>query len=360
MYNISYKSKSTLDKDYITNLVYPNMDLFKGIVPEQYNLMEPYRLVFSTQNLDEETGFFSNCFVSPSDVIYSSLTNEEFLPLYKSLRLHRHDFFELMFVLDGEIYVNVENQRHLYTKGSCCILNRNIMHSEEYNSNYSIVFLQISSKLMESIYSDMLLNFFECENAPIASDMYDFLKSNLSDAKYDKDYVDFIPEKNVDYLESTVHQYFDQITRETLSPSIGSSVRIKNIIIELLYFLLSPDNFSTTPLQVGSDAESALFNSIFRAMKESDGRISRSQLAAKLNYSGSYLNRVCKKRSGLTLFDYGMTFTMKKAAELLKSTTANIYDIETSLGFSNHTHFYKLFKKTYGMTPAEYRKSFLR
>ncbi len=357
MYNISSKTNVNFDNNFGENFVYPNMDLTKGIVPEQYNLIEPFRLIFSTQNSEKKTGFFSNCFVSPSDVFYSVLTNEEFTPFYNALKLHRHDFFEFMFVLDGEIFVNVENQRHLYTKGSCCILNRNIMHSEEYNSDYSIVFLQISPKLMKSIYDDMMLNFFDCETSPVVSDLYDFLKSNLSDGKSEKDYVDFIPENNVDYLENTVHKYFDEITRETISPRFGSSVKIKSILVELFYFLLSSDNFSTTPLQIGTDTESALFNSIFLAMKESDGRITRSQLAFKLNYSGSYLNEICKKQSGLTLFDYGMTFTMKKAAELLKNTTLNIYDIESILGFSNHTHFYKLFKKAYGVTPAQYRKN---
>ena len=28
-----------------------------------------------------------------------------------------------MFVLDGEVYQNIENMRHLYTTGSCCKLN---------------------------------------------------------------------------------------------------------------------------------------------------------------------------------------------------------------------------------------------
>ena len=358
MYNLTNGKRKLIENlENYNDMVYPEMNLFKGIVPKQYRLLEPYRLIFSTQNSDKENGFFSTCFVSPKETLYSVLSNEEFSDFKTSLTLHNHDFFEIMFVLDGSIYVNVENERHLYTKGSCCILNRTIMHAEEYSSDYSIVFLQISHHFMESIYNDMHLDFFDCEKKPISSDMEDFLKTNLSNSNKKKDYVDFIPEKNLDYLERTMHMYFDRITRETLEPSLGSSVKIKTMMIKLIYFLLSPDNFSTTPLKIGTDSESALFNNIFLAMTESDGRITRSELAEKLNYSGSYLNEICKKFSGLSLFDYGMTFTMKKASELLTTTNLNISDIEAQLGFSNHTHFYKIFKNTYGVTPAAYRKT---
>ncbi|WP_049945147.1 AraC family transcriptional regulator [Butyrivibrio sp. AC2005] len=357
MFNCATISVSERDIAKANSFIYPDMNLSKGVVPDQYQLREPYRLIFTTQNIDGEDGFFSNCFVSPRGTLYSSLAVEEFAAYKKALRLHSHNFYELMFVLDGQIFVNVENERHLYKKGSCCILNTNIMHSEEYDSNYSIVFLQISPALMQSLYSDMELNYFDIEKKPVESDMYEFLQENLSVGSVSKDYVDFIPEKNVDLLERTVHGYFDQITSRTLSPCLGSSVKIKGLILDLFYYLLEPENFSTTPLQIGTDAESALFNAIFLAMKRSDGRISRSQLAEKMSYSGSYLNEICKKYSGLSLFEYGMTFTMKKAADMLATTDLNVDEIGTLLGFSNHTHFYKLFKERYDVTPAKYRRA---
>lgn len=91
-------------------------------------------------------------------------------------------------------------------------------------------------------------------------------------------------------------------------------------------------------------------------MEDTDGRMSRSDLEKSLCYSGNYINAIVNKYAGMCLYDYGLTFTMKKAAYLLAETEIPIAAIETKLGFTNRTHFYKIFKKKYDMTPGTYRK----
>lgn len=83
--------------------------------------------------------------------------------------------------------------------------------------------------------------------------------------------------------------------------------------------------------------------------------MSRHELEVSLNYSSDYLNRIVNKYAGMCLFDYGMTFCLKKAEYLLTNTTDSISEIAQKLQFSNRTHFYSLFKKRYGLTPKEYR-----
>lgn len=50
---------------------------------------------------------------------------------------------------------------------------------------------------------------------------------------------------------------------------------------------------------------------------------------------------------------------MKKAAYLLSHTTDSIEFIMEQLNFTNYTHFYRLFRNTYGLTPKKYRKLYL-
>lgn len=338
--------------------IYPNYNAIEHSLPANPFSNTPYELVFSTIHTKGEETFFNSTFLTPSCSMYSALSQEEVANALSHLCPHKHNFFEFMFVLKGEIYVNIENQRHLYSTGSCCILNKNVMHMEEYNSDFRIVFLELSSDFLYTIYQDLCLHFFNVEKSSDSSALMNFFNMNLgNNLDQEKDYVDFIPATSQEQLTHRVHQIFDQLTLETLSPKQGSSLFVKYQIEQLFAFLMLPEHYSTTPIRIGTDAEYELYNKIIASMTQSFGRISRSQLSKELHYSGVYLNEIAKKYSGLSLFDLGMTFCMKEATRLLISSKDSVTEIGNALGFTNRTHFYKIFKKTYGMTPAEYRRA---
>ena len=84
--------------------------------------------------------------------------------------------------------------------------------------------------------------------------------------------------------------------------------------------------------------------------------MSRLALEKALCYSGNYINTIVKKYTGMCLYDYGLSFTLKNAASLLTETDIPISSISAQLGFTNRTHFYKVFREKYGVSPGEYRK----
>ena len=47
---------------------------------------------------------------------------------------------------------------------------------------------------------------------------------------------------------------------------------------------------------------------------------------------------------------------MKKARTLLKETDQTVETIAAEVGYENVEHFNRLFRKSYGMTPVQYRK----
>ncbi|NCB92096.1 MAG: AraC family transcriptional regulator [Clostridia bacterium] len=327
-----------------------------GIALSHYKSLFPYRLMISTLHPDDSKSGFITTTVTPEDVTYSIIGLDE-LSTHISGKLHQHDFYELMFVLKGEIYQNIEYNRHLYTTGSCCLLNRSVRHTEEFNTDFTVAFLQISPDFFKSFFDDMSLHFFEIEKQHQPSDLENFLSINTSESlDSSKDYLDFIPASENQIADETIHDIFDNITFETLYPTIRSSHTIKCLLIKLLYYLSESVHFTTTPVRIGNDNENNLFHDITEYMKQAHGHITRSELEKLLHYSGAYLNEITKKYTGLSIFDYGMNFCMKEAAELLTHSSKNVADIAMLLGFTNKTHFYKIFQKTFDMTPTAYRK----
>ncbi|WP_109627265.1 helix-turn-helix transcriptional regulator [Murimonas intestini] len=84
-------------------------------------------------------------------------------------------------------------------------------------------------------------------------------------------------------------------------------------------------------------------------------RITREEVAEILSYNGDYINRVFKKQTGRSILNYCQTVCMEEAARLLSTTTLDVQTIIKQLRYENRTHFNRLFKEYFQMTPGEYR-----
>ena len=80
-------------------------------------------------------------------------------------------------------------------------------------------------------------------------------------------------------------------------------------------------------------------------------------LAEIAHLSPSYLSRSFKKKYNMNLVDFITQERMKLAAELLANEKLTITMVSAKSGYNNYTYFTKVFKKTYGKSPREYRQS---
>lgn len=86
-----------------------------------------------------------------------------------------------------------------------------------------------------------------------------------------------------------------------------------------------------------------------------DGTLSLDMLADNLGVSRSYLSRYFKDQTGTPLMQYVDSLRMAKAKELLRDTDLNIKTIVGQVGLVDPNNFFRKFKKSEGITPAEYR-----
>ena len=325
----------------------------------RYLLESPLRLQIISMNPASDEHYYTVSSLEPDLSVYISMSRQESEVLLDS-RLHHHDFYELLFILEGKVFQKIENQRHLYTAGSCCLLNRNVRHSEEYlseNGPFRILFLQISQSFLKLLHDLFRLRLFQAERSDPPTDLEQFLQLNvLSDTLTDKDYVDFIPREASSCGSRSVHALFDKLSAELLLPEEGSSFRAVAIVSEILKLLASRRHYTTTPIRIGTPRENLLFEEIDTCIRASHGRISRSELSERLHYSGSHMNHIVQKMTGLSITDYGLSICMKEVAELLRSTSTPIQEIARIMQFSNRTFFYRKFEEFYHLTPVQYRR----
>ena len=83
-----------------------------------------------------------------------------------------------------------------------------------------------------------------------------------------------------------------------------------------------------------------------------------SELHELTFYSYRHLNRLFKEHMGETLHDHVMSLKMNYGAMLLRTTDMGILEISSACGYDSLSHFIKMFKRHFKMTPKEYRRSF--
>lgn len=84
------------------------------------------------------------------------------------------------------------------------------------------------------------------------------------------------------------------------------------------------------------------------------------QLAGMVYVSVTHLGRLFKKKHNLTVIEYIAEARMQLAKELLSNSGLSISMVAAKCGYNNYSYFTKMFKKSTGKTPREYRASSLK
>jgi two-component system response regulator YesN len=79
------------------------------------------------------------------------------------------------------------------------------------------------------------------------------------------------------------------------------------------------------------------------------------EVADQLGLNASYFSQLFKQMTGETFVQYRIRKRMDKAKKLLELPHYRIIDISYEVGYADHPHFTKTFKKYTGLSPSEYR-----
>lgn len=83
-------------------------------------------------------------------------------------------------------------------------------------------------------------------------------------------------------------------------------------------------------------------------------------IAKKVDLSSEHFIRIFKNYVHMTPGQYFTRLKIEGASGLLMSSNKNIGEISDWFGFENQFHFSKVFRKCTGMSPIEYRKTYLQ
>ncbi|WP_438444168.1 helix-turn-helix domain-containing protein [Gorillibacterium sp. sgz5001074] len=91
-----------------------------------------------------------------------------------------------------------------------------------------------------------------------------------------------------------------------------------------------------------------------------DRELTLESCSQLLNYHPVYLSRIFKREIGIPFSDYLSDYRMKMARVMLETTDMKIAEISEKLQYKNISSFIRNYKKTYQITPGQYRDKILK
>ena len=87
--------------------------------------------------------------------------------------------------------------------------------------------------------------------------------------------------------------------------------------------------------------------------------VSLSVLAEEFHLNPQYISQLFKSEIGVNFLSYLTNIRMEQAKKLLLTTSLSVAEVSERAGYGDYRVFTKVFKKSEGITPSQYRRDFL-
>ncbi|OPJ63363.1 AraC family transcriptional regulator [Clostridium oryzae] len=251
-------------------------------------------------------------------------------PVSNVVSNHWHNHLEIIYLLDGELEVNINKYKYLLKKDDLIVINPKDIHSTINRYGNSALLLQIPCEFLKKSYTDTEEDIrFECN--PYVKEKHQSQKN----------------------IKTLLNSLFDIYNKKTL----GYKLKITSIIYDLLFILVNQFSIELPKYKLKKTERylNRLESVIDYIKKNYTQCISLEDVSKHIGLNSDYFSRFFKKYMGITFLKYLNSVRLEHFYSDLVNTDSNISDLIIKNGFVNYKLFMKTFKSTYGCTPRELR-----
>lgn len=248
------------------------------------------------------------------------------------IELHRHDFIELIYILNGTGIQTVDGTNYSVRRGDMLFVNYGQTHFV-HNIN-GLCYVEVMFKPE-----------YLCGHVLNADNAFDLLAMTAF-GDINAEPVHFSG-KQCRTVEVMLDDMFDEQKNRADNFEEVMNCCLEAVITKMLRKTIGVSN------EQKSDALEEICNYIRDNL---DKDISLETLARRSFYNPSYFSRIFKERFSIGVKAYIIKLRVDKAARLLRETAMPVEKIAGECGFSGKTAFYAAFEKEYGVAPSQYRK----
>ncbi len=250
---------------------------------------------------------------------------------------HWHDDIELILILDGQMFYDVNGQKISLQAGEGLFVNSHSFHHgySDTHSECNFICILISPKLL-SLNTYFVEN---CLNPLLKNNHFPYQKLNPS-----------IHSQNA-ILHDIETLYEENVTKIEPLITLEKSIHIIRLLIENMNCFHDYDS--------NTDDILSLTAMIGYVQKNYANKVLLKDISSSGNCCKTKCTALFQKYLNTSPMIYLNRYRLAKSVSLLKDTTLSITEIAYACGFSNSSYFCELFRKYYNTTPGLFRSSYL-
>lgn len=274
---------------------------------------------------------------------YFEISLGTFSTYHNMNKAHSHEFVEIYFLLSGEKKFFIKDEVYHLSKGDLLFIDRHELHRSTSTLN-----LERERYLLH--FNRDINNLFMSNNALLQSynSIYSTENRVLS--------LDI-------YQQRWLEQLFYEMLKEFDKQEHGYTAYLSGLLTQLLVFSARLNKKNIDLSQNGNKTKTihpTISKVIHFVNKHIEQSLSLKSVSAQFCISPSYLSKLFREMTGFSFIEYLTAIRLNEAQRLLRETEWNIVLVSEKVGFQGVKYFYKIFKKTTGHTPLNYRKLYRR
>ena len=254
---------------------------------------------------------------------------------------HSHVYYEMLYLSRGSCTQVINGKDLSIQEGDLVILAPDSSHNYQILDDSTI---SLNLSIGKETFEHLFYHLFD-EN----SVMYDFFSQTLNN-RNSAPYLIFRTGQDSMIQELLYEMYYER-THPIAYTGQMLNIRMSELFIYLMRYHQEHLVFESDGL-LCSDAVLPMLQYIQFHYAD----VTLSDLSNQFHYKESYISFLLKKNTGKSFSEIRHEMRMHRSAELLKKTEKPIKDIAIELGFSDQSHFTRLFREKYELTPKKYRE----
>lgn len=255
-----------------------------------------------------------------------------------AMAFHYHDFYEIIYVLEGEYSSMLENRTYLMRKGDFLLINQNVMHKYRYDEKK-----QDASKRIILWIAPQMLEELGGQDMDLAAC---FREKDASAYHFPIYYEEMLQGYLLKLIMTKMPESKDAGSKKVLDRGYLTLFFVYlNALCTRKEYIFDRDDFVTHPLveQVSNFIEEHISE-----------KITVDMLAEEVHMSKYHFLRKFKELTGVTVHSFLQNKRLIRSCEALKEGMS-VTESWQSTGFCDYSSFLRNFRSAYGVSPGQYR-----